>query len=209
MILREALVVHHRTLAQPQQLGELAEQLALPLGEYSEGLTMALADFEADAWGQELDYLNNENGEFDGGPYWVGSAGDDGLFDTMDDVDLFIEGYELADTYDFGQLQKVYYLKRRGDDLWMYTRILPDSPADPDGEWGNSDPGETLYENYRGVPLDADFQSYWWTVAGYPDPEPDWQANIAALESVYETFVTDEDPEPLVIQIFEPDLLAE
>ncbi len=207
VILREAVTYHVSLLGPAYWLTSVQEQLALPMDTPDEGLTMALADFTADAWGDELTFLNDDAGELEGA-YWIGSAGEDGLSDTEDDIDLFIQDEELYHPMDWDHVWKVYYLQRRDGELWMYTRIPGNCNLGDNISWEDTDPGETLWTYYQGAPVSAEVQSHWWQMANYGPDEPDWETNVAALEAVYETFVTDEEPEPLVIQIFEPALLA-
>ncbi len=204
--LREALITHHRLDATATELGDVEPYLALPTLETSEGLQMMLDDHTRDAWGQP--YLF-ESHTVDHPQYQVTSIGEDGLAGTGDDLELVVEPEELLDPNNLANQHKVYYLQRKDGELWVYARIYKHSAEDPTIEWGDGDIGEVQFDHFRAVPLDADFQAYWWDLAYNTEPEPDWEANVAFVENLYQSFVTEEAHEPLVMQIFEPALLAD
>ena len=167
----------------------IQDHVQLPLSDPTEGQEYALVTYGLDAWGHEMELVRGEHGSS------LTSAGPDGTWDTGDDLSLPLD---ITDRWMFDHW--AYYLVRRDDTLWLMTRREPD--RDPhDGVEGcpGAFPDGDLFD---GVALTlANLEAM--GEAGPPDwQDIDWAPRLAAIDAFYETFVTPEAPEPVVMQVW-------
>ena len=134
--------------------------------------------------------------------YALTSAGADGEFDTDDDL---IAEFDVTDMF---ELDRNYYLTQQDDALWLYIRA--------DGEASNSwqtdslsgeEGGYRFDERFYGIPLTEEYLTSGAESYGPGAHEgTDWAVVVAEIEAFYATFITESDPNPVVVQVFAPSL---
>lgn len=205
-VLRDALVQHHDDTFPFEDMADLAEHLSIPADQLGEGTQLALDTLPRDSWDTDihLEPLPFEiaNSEDIGYQYWLTSAGPDGAFETSDDITALVGPEELTSTAEMSYTRRTWYLQRLDGVLWVTTRRVPCSFAHQEN-WEDHDRGEELWEDYQSVPLEADFITTWLEIAYPYEDRGDVVANIEWVEAFYDTFVTPEDSQPVVVQVFD------
>ncbi len=197
-VVKEALLIHHSDQGSASSIAALEEFVALPVAEPSDGVAYALATYGRDGWANELE-LEKKSDQV----YLVSSGGEDGSVDGAGDLSAEVD---VEDVYG---PNRTYYLKQDGDDLWLYIRAMPEAWGSNELDGVSGEAGYAFDDQFYAVPVDAEYLAESELSHGsFEEGEQDWPAIVAAIEAFYAGFVTVEDPEPLVVQIFDDDAIA-
>jgi hypothetical protein len=194
-VVKEGIAAAHFADGEVKELVDIVDHAALPVAELTDGMEYALAAPFRDGWAQDLELSSTGVGVYE-----VSSPGADGERGTDDDLVVQV------DTTDMGYDLRTYYLSRDGDTLWLLIRA--DSSAN---SWGETDAlsgvteGEYRHDDlFYAVPLDAAFLDDHDSSYGENLSSDDWETVIEDIEAFYDTFVTEDDPTPVVVQVFDP-----
>ncbi len=190
-VVKEALLVHHSEVGAPDSLAAVADSVALPVAEPADGVAYALAAYGRDGWANEL-VLDSKSDQV----YVVSSGGEDGTVGGDDDLALEVD---VEDVYG---PNRTYYLKRDGDTLWLYIRAMPEAWGSNELDGGGDEAGYVFDERFYAVPLTVEYLEQAWMSHDSYETEVDWPTTVTAIEAFYDGFVSVEDVEPLVVQIF-------
>jgi len=190
-VVKEGVAVALHSEGDVDELVDIVDHVALPVDELTEGMEYALAAPFRDGWAQDLTLSSTDVSTFE-----VTSPGEDGEAGTADDL------VATFDANDMGYEHRTYYLKRDGDTLWLLIRA--DASVESWNELDSQSGGEGEYrhdDRFYATPMDADYLSG----DSYGDMHEieDWGAVVADIEAFYETFVTEDDPDPVVVQVFD------
>ncbi len=155
-------------------LANIQNEVALPITDPTEGMEYALSTYGIDGWGQEF-RLGTDGG------YIVTSAGEDGDFDTNDDIAITVT-QASDDSFDYGR--EAFFVRRSGD---QYSVIFH--------RWT----GELFEYNHHDLALEL-------TGTGQFDvfTEGDLDSGqIDAVEMLYAEASETTDEEPLILQLSE------
>jgi len=202
-LLRDGLVVYddeHDSKA--MSMAAIQDHVALPVLDPTEGQEYALQAYGWDGWARSFDFAP------DNMEYVVTSAGPDGDLDTDDDISAtFVRQDTLGHA-------GTYYLARRDGTLYLATRrhlvggiegpagALADSYDGGElGEWVELPGNEGLY---YAIPLTVEFleDHVWAFDPEYGEAEHSAADAVTAVEALYESHATDDDPDPVVVQIY-------
>ena len=196
-VVKEGISAHHFEDGTVDNLSAIADHVALPVDQASESVQYALDTYGLDGWGNEMELSIPEEDI-----YALTSAGADGEFDTDDDL---IAEFDVTDMF---ELDRNYYLTQQDDALWLYIRA--------DGEASNSwqtdslsgeEGGYRFDERFYGIPLTEEYLTSGAESYGPGAHEgTDWAVVVAEIEAFYATFITESDPNPVVVQVFAPSL---
>lgn len=189
---------HHFTDGEVGSLAELADSVALPVDEPSDAMAYVLETYGLDGWGNEMTLEVPDEDHYD-----VISAGPDGEPDTEDDVSAT---FDVSDAY---EVDRTFYLSREADVLRLAIR----SGGESSNSWSDSlggyehqsgDSGGYCFdEKFYCVPITETFLVENYEMFWGSDEERDWAAVVAEIEAFYAGFVTETDPDPIVMQVFE------
>lgn len=170
-------------------LVEIQGFVEMPFAEPDEGQEYAMMTYGLDAWGHEMKLQQDDQDSM------LLSAGPDGAWDTVDD-----RTFPLAVFVRCNPEHWAYYLVRHDDTLWLMTRREPDrDPTDGVEECPGAFPDGDLYD---GVPLTVPVLEEMVEEFGEDYQDVDWASRIADINAFYDTFVTPESPEPIVMQVW-------
>jgi len=183
-------------------MAAIQDHVALPVLDPTEGQEYALQAYGWDGWARSFDFAP------DNMEYVVTSAGPDGDLDTDDDISAtFVRQDTLGHA-------GTYYLARRDGTLYLATRrhlvggiegpagALADSYDGGElGEWVELPGNEGLY---YAIPLTVEFleDHVWAFDPEYGEAEHSAADAVTAVEALYESHATDDDPDPVVVQIY-------
>lgn len=190
-VVKEALLIHHSEVGPAGSLAAVEDSVALPVAEPTDGVAYALAAYGRDGWANELQLEDEAEGI-----YLISSGGEDGSVGGTDDLALQVD---VADVYG---PNRTYYLKRDGDTLWLYIRAMPEAWGSNELDGAGDEAGYVFDDQFYAVPMTVEYLEQAWMSHDSFEVEIDWPTTVEAIESFYAGFVTQEDPEPLVVQIF-------
>ena len=193
-VVKEALTIHHHDAGAAAGLAAVADDIALPVEELSEGVEYALSTYGRDGWSNDLMLEQPDDGQ-----YRVTSGGEDGEIDGSGDLEMDVDVNDL-----YGP-NRTYYLTRRSDTLWLFIRAMPDAWQSNELDGTGDEAGYFFDDRFYGVPLTAEYLEQAWESHGsFGTEDMDWPTIVADLAIFYQQFVTADDPDPVVIQIFDP-----
>jgi hypothetical protein len=172
------------------ELLDFQDHVRLPTSHPTEGQEYAQTTYGLDGWGHEMRYDMNEHETS------LSSAGPDGAWDTADDLTVHIE---VLDRYT--NTHWAYYLVRLDGTLWLMTRREPDRNTHDGIEACTGDYPDGTY--YDGVALTQERLEVLFEIYDSYD-DYDWSEDIAGIQAFYDSFVTPENPEPVVFQYWGP-----
>ncbi len=199
-VVRDGLMAHQQDVGKASSLTGIRNHVALPLPILDEGPDYALQAYGLDGWGREMVF--GVDGSSD---YTLTSAGADGEEGTADDMEM------VFDAGDLGEDERTFYLMRAGGELHVAVRQEPERNSNDGSYSGNTQAG--MDSDSWG---DGDFDSLPLTVESIEEYFTEWdmgsemdvEQTIASITDFYETFATDDDPDPIVVQIFDDDLAS-
>ncbi len=192
-VVRDALMVKGQSGPLPTGLAGLQDHVALPGALESDGVAYALQSYGWDGWARDIEYDR-------GSTTTLTSAGADGETGTADDLSY---EFEATDVY---MANRAYYLVRTDGDIWITIRLEPDREANTSDTWGSSalaggseSKGGGAAE-FDAVPLTVEVLEEYFGEWGEEDH--DAEALVAEITALYETHATQDDPDPVVVQLF-------
>ncbi|HPO15013.1 MAG TPA: hypothetical protein PLI09_16340 [Candidatus Hydrogenedentes bacterium] len=134
-IIADALMSTPKYIA---SLPELASEVGLPIKQLTEGQAYALKTYGVDGWGHAFQFRSEckDAGFFRKrnvpNIYHISSAGQDGVFGTIDDLRLKLN---MPDEYTWDQVKPALFAHKNGDDIQYFYRRWSGSlfsPSDPE-----------------------------------------------------------------------------
>lgn len=198
-VVKEGLMDHHFSDGDVGSLASIADNVALPADDLSADMQYVLTAYGLDGWGNEMVLEMPDEDHYE-----VVSAGPDGQLDTDDDV---AETFDVADVY---EVDRTFYLSRVAGVLWVTIR----SGGEDSNSWGSDSydhqgslsgdetDGYCFDDKFYQMPITEDYLVNSYEPMMGDDGETDWAAVVAEIEAFYAGFVTESDPDPIVMQVF-------